>query len=293
MRAIDIFEAKDRPLISFEFFPPRDEAAAQKFEMAIDSLAELEPDFVTVTFGAGGSTKEGSYQLVDKLKNEKGLPTVAYIAGYGLGPDEITSVLDGYKGLGIETVFVIRGDKPHGDDAFKPHPESMSYASDMISFIRERYDFCLGAAGYPEGHIEAQSKDKDLEYLKLKVDNGAEYVVSQYAYIEGCFTDFVSRARAIGIDVPILPGIMPVYSIKMTQNLARICGTTITGEVSRGLGKLPADDKDALLNFGIDLATEQCRHLLKEGVGGLHFYTMNRARTVTEVINRLKKEGLL
>ncbi|UCD85990.1 MAG: methylenetetrahydrofolate reductase [Deltaproteobacteria bacterium] len=293
MRVIDLLKAKDRPLISLEFFPPRDEKAAQKFENVIDSLAGFKPDFVSVTFGAGGSTKEGSYQLVDKLKNEKGLPTVAYIAGYGLGPDDIVSVLDGYKNLGIETIFVIRGDKPHGDDTFTPHPRSMSHASDMISFIKERYDFCLGAAGYPEGHIEAESKEKDLEYLKLKVDNGAEYIVAQYAYIDSCFADFVSRARAIGIEVPILPGIMPIYTVKMTENLARICGTTITDEINQGLAALPPDDKDAILNFGIDLAVRQCRQLLKEGVAGLHFYTMNRAKMVVEVISRLKKEGSL
>ena len=293
MRVIDLFKAKDRPLISFEFFPPRDEEAAQKFERVIGNLAELKPDFVSVTFGAGGSTKEGSYQLVDKLKNEKGLPTVAYLAGYGLGPDDIVSVLDGYKNLGIETIFVIRGDKPHGGDTFTPHPQSMPHATDMISFIKERYDFCLGAAGYPEGHIEGESKEKDLEYLKLKVDNGAEYVVSQYAYIEGCFFDFVSRARAIGIEVPILPGIMPIYTVKMTENLARICGTTITDEITQGLAKVSPDDKEAILNFGIDFATQQCRQLLKEGVAGLHFYTMNRAKTVVKIINRLKKEGAL
>jgi len=293
MRASDLFKKAGRPLISFEFFPPRDDKAAARFETVIEKLAELKPDFVTVTFGAGGSTTEGSYQLVDKLKNEKGLPTIAYIAGYGLGPDDIVSALDAYKKLGVETIFVIRGDEPHGVDDFSPHPDSMDYASEMIAFIKERYDFCLGCAGYPEGHVEAESLEKDLEYVKLKVDNGAEYIVSQYAYDDSFFPAFVERVRGLGVEVPILPGVMPIYTIKMTQNLARICGTTITDEINNALAAVSPDDKQTVIDYGIKLATEQCRQLLKQGVAGLHFYTMNRADTVVEVINRLKKEDAL
>ncbi len=293
MRVSNLLKNNDRPLISFEFFPPRDDEAMKKFDKVIDELAELGPDFVSVTFGAGGSTKEGSHQLVDVLVNQKGLPTVAYLAGYGLGPDAIVSVLDGFKGLGIETVFVIRGDEPHGDDGFKPHPESMTYASELIAFIKERYDFCLGAAGYPEGHLEAESKERDLEVLKLKVDQGAEYVVSQFVYDAKLFFDFAERAHALGIEVPILPGVMPIYSEKMTQNLARICGATITAPVARGLAEASARGKEAVLDFGIEVATDQCRELLKGGVAGLHFYVMNRAATVAEVLRRLREEGLL
>ena len=293
MHVTDLIQRIDRPLISFEFSPPRCEKAAEKFNGIIDNLSECKPDFVSVTFGAGGSTKEGSYQLVDQLKNEKGLPTVAYIAGYGLGPGEIIEVLDGYKRLGIETIFVIRGDAPQGNDDFKPHPETMHYASDMLAFVNERYDFCTGAAGYPEGHVDAVSVEKDLEYLKLKVDNGAQFVISQYVYDVAYYADFIKRARAIGINVPILAGVMPIYTEKMTRILSRICGTTITSEINEGLAALPADDKQAVLDFGIDVATAQCRQLLDHGVDGLHFYTMGRSKTVIEVIRRLKVEGLL
>ena len=166
MRVSSLYENSKKPVISMEFFPPRDEKAAGKFGVTIDNLSELKPDYLSVTFGAGGSDREGSYQTVKNLMHKK-LPTVAYIAGLGLGPDEITNILDRYKDLGVETIFVIRGDKPR-DDNYTPHPDSFSYASEMLGFIKERYDFTLGCAGYPEGHIEAESLEKDIEFLKLK-----------------------------------------------------------------------------------------------------------------------------
>ncbi len=286
-------EKKGQPVISFEFSRAKTEKAALNLDKAIDILAKHKPDYVSVTFGAGGSTRGGSFQLVEKFKNEKKLNVVAYIAGVGLGPDDLISVLDNFKNLGVETVFVIRGDEPQGDAEFKPHPDSMKYASDLLFFIKERYDFCLGAAGYPEGHLEAVSKEKDIEYLKLKEKNGAEYIVAQYFYDNSFFYDYVERCRAAGITVPIIPGIMPIYGVKMMEILSKVCGTTITDEIHNGLAKISPDDKNGILEFGIDLATQQCRDLLNHGVQGLHFYTMNRAKTVDTILSRLRSEGLL
>ena len=169
MKVTDIWNASPKPTVSFELFPARSEKAAESLEKAINALAALEPDFVSVTFGAGGSTREGSRQLVQKLKHEKGLETIAYFAGYGLGPEDVTAVLDSYQAIGVESILVVRGDPPH-DKAFEPHPDCMAHASDLMAFVRPRYDFCIGVAGYPEGHIDAPSKEKDLEFLKLKVD---------------------------------------------------------------------------------------------------------------------------
>ena len=291
MRVTSLYESK-KPVISMEFFPPRNEKAAETFGTTIANLAALKPDYMSITFGAGGSTRDGSYQTVKKVMIDTNLPTVAYIAGFGLRPNEITAVLDKYKDLGIETIFVIRGDKPKDDD-FIPHPDSFSYASDMIAFIKERYDFTLGCAGYPEGHLEAENLEKDIEYLKLKVDNGAEYVVAQYFYDNNYFFEYIKKCRAIGIHVPIIPGIMPVYTLKMTNMLSNICGTKIVDKLKRQLDAVDADDKDAVLNMGINFAVEQCKGLLKEGVAGLHFYTMDRSKSTAEIINRLKKENLL
>ena len=293
MRVTELWSSRRKPTISFELFPPRSPKGAEKLENTIDELAGLKPDFVSVTFGAGGSTREGSRQLVEKLKNEKKLEVMAYFACYGLGPDDINAVLDNYQALGVENVLAVRGDLPREQENFEPHPDSFPHASDLIAFIRPRYSFCLGAAGYPEGHIDCQSKDKDIEYLKLKVDNGAEYIISNYFYDNKYFFDFLERCRAIGIDVPILPGVMPIYSVKMMEMLAGMCGATISNEVRQGIASLPEGDKEALVNFGIEFAVGQCKELLKDTVPGLHFYTMDLSKSAVGIINRLRTDGLL
>lgn len=293
MKVTDIWTSGGKPTFSFELFPARTPKAADNLERAIDALAAMGPDFVSVTFGAGGSTREGSRQLIEKLKNEKGLEVVAYFACYGLGPEDMAAVLDSYRDLGLENILAVRGDPPRELEGFEPHPKSLPHASDLISFIRPRYTFCLGAAGYPEGHIEAESKEKDLEYLKLKVDNGAEYIISNYFYDNRYFFDFTERCAAAGITVPILPGVMPIYSVKMMEMLANLCGATITDEIRAGIGRLPEGDKDALLAFGIEFAVGQCRELLEAGVPGLHLYTMDRSRSAVGIIEQLRRERLL
>jgi len=293
MKITELWNSRQQPTVSFELFPPRSPKAAEKLEKTIDILAALKPDFISVTFGAGGSTREGSRQLVEKLKNEKMLEVMAYFAGYGLGPEDISAVLDDYQALGMENVLVVRGDIPREQDNFKPHPESFAHACDIIAFIQPQYSFCLGAAGYPEGHIDSESKDKDIEYLKLKVENGAEYIISNYFYDNKYFFDFMERCRSIGISVPILPGVMPIYSVKMMEMLAGMCGATITNEVRQGIASLPEGDKEALVNFGIDFAAGQCKELLKAGVPGLHFYTMDLSRSVVGILNRLRNDELL
>ena len=291
MRVSELYQHK-QPVISMEFFPPRNQAASEKFGGLIDTLSCLNPDYLSITFGAGGSTKDGSYQTVKELMVKKNLPTVAYIAGYGLGLDAVREVLDQYRDLGVETIFVIRGDKPTTDD-LAPHPGSFSYASELISFIKAHYDFTLGCAGYPEGHIQAESLDTDIQYLKQKIENGAEYVVTQYFYDNDYFFNYMKKCKDQGINVPIIPGIMPIYSIKMTRMLSEICGSSLTEELDKKLAALDPEDNDGVINLGIELATEQCRGLLKKGVPGLHFYTMDRSRSTVEIINQLRREHLL
>ncbi len=286
----DIWTNRTTPTISFEFFPAHDEKATQKLDKVIDTLAALEPDFVSVTFGAGGSTREGSYQLVEKLKWDKKLEVLPYVAAYGLGQEELVSVLENYQQLGIENVFCVRGDHPEAED-FVPQPDSLTHASDFLSFVGERYDFIKGAAGYPEGHKEAVNLDQDLEYLQLKVKQGAEFIITQYCYDNRIFFDFVERCRSIGIHVPIVAGIMPIYSIKMMENLATLCGATIPQFLQEKLALLPADDKEAVPNFGIQFVLEQCHELMSHGVEGLHFYTMDRAKTIEQVVKQLRFEG--
>lgn len=280
--------------VSFEFFPPKSEKAEVNLGKAIDKLLKLGPDFVSVTFGAGGLTREGSHQLVSKLKLDKGFEKVLpYMACYGLGPDDLKRILDKYKELGIDTIFAVRGDRPQGIDNFTEHPESLAHASDFLSFIRTNYDFTLGAAGYPEGHVEAKSIEEDIKYLKLKVENGARFIISQYFYDNSFYFDFVQRCREADITVPIVAGVMPIYNVKLLENLASLCGATITEEVKEELANISPEDKSAVSDFGIEFATKQCRELLEKGASGLHFYTMNRSKSVLEIINRLREEKVL
>ena len=294
MKVADLYnQAGDKPVISFEFSRAKTEKAAENLEKTLDLLAETKHDYMSVTFGAGGSTRDGSYELIDKIKNDRGLNVVGYIAGVGLGPDEMAEVLDKFKSQGLETVFVIQGDEPQGEAGFTSHPDALSHASDMLKFIKERYDFCQGAAGYPEGHIHAESLDKDIEYAKLKQDNGAQYLMAQFFYDNQYYYDYVERCRAAGITIPIIPGIMPIYTVKLLEILAGVCGSTIPEDVRKKLDSIPADDKAGVVQFGIELATQQCRDLLKHGVPGLHFYTMNRGKSVHAIITTLQSEGLL
>jgi methylenetetrahydrofolate reductase (NADPH) len=196
MKITEIWNTREKPTISFELFPPRSEKAAKNLKVAIDNLAGLNPDFVAVTFGAGGSTREGSQKLLEKLKLELGLHVIAYFACYGLNPEDIVDVLNRYRDLGIENILAVRGDTPH-DDSFVPHPDSLTYASDLVAFIRPKYDFSIGVAGYPEGHIDAPSLEKDIEYLKLKVDHGAEYIITNYFYDNDFYFNYIERCRRL------------------------------------------------------------------------------------------------
>lgn len=292
MQVEQIYEQLKRPVVSFEFFPPRDEKAQSAFDTVVEELAPLKPDYVSVTFGAGGSTRDGSYQTVKHLIADANLPVVAYVAGYGLAPETISEVLGRYQAIGIETIFAIRGDEPR-ESGFVAHPDSFTHASDLIKFIAGRHDFSLGCAGYPEGHVQAESLEKDIEYLRLKVDSGARYVVTQYFYDNAFYFDFVEKCRAAGITVPIVPGIMPVYTLKMTRMLSKVCGSSIPASMETVLASLAEAPPEAVVDFGIEKAVEQCRGLLAKGVPGLHFYTMNRGRSTREIVSRLRHDGLL
>ncbi len=293
MRLPDMWEDREGPTISFEVFPAKTEKGRGKLLKVIDKLCTLAPNFISVTFGAGGSTREGSYELVKVLKQKKGLDVLPYFACVGLGPDQIVSVIDAYRELGVTSLLAVRGDVPLDIEAFEAHPDSLAHASDLILFLQSKYNLSIGAAGYPEGHIAQQSKEKDLEFLKLKVDCGAEFIIANYCYNTATFFDFVKNARKTGIDVPIVPGIMPIFNVKTMRHLAGLCGATITKEIEDALLALREGDKGALSDFGIEFATRQCRELVEFGVPALHFYTMNKSKAVKGIVGNLRAEGLL
>jgi len=292
MKITDLWKPGNKPTVAFELFPAKTAKAEESLTKTINVVAGLKPDFATVTFGAGGSTREGSRQLASRLKREKGLEVIAYFAGFGLGPEEITSVLEGYAGIGVENILVVRGDPPR-DPTFRPHPGSLVYASELLEFIRPRFSFCLGAAGYPEGHIQAATLEEDLDFLQRKVDRGAEYIITNYFYDNRFFFHYLDRCKARRIGVPIVPGIMPIYSIKMMETLAETCGASIPQSLRKELAGLPGDNKQAVIEFGIGFALRQCRELLAAGVPGVLFYTMDRWESASEIVGRLRSEGVL
>ncbi|MBN1354637.1 methylenetetrahydrofolate reductase [bacterium] len=289
----DLWIGRSNPTLSFEFFPPRDEAAAARLWESLPDLVALKPDFMSVTFGAGGSTRDGSRQLVRLLKETSDIEVVAYVAAYGLSPDDLAVVLRDYRELGVESLLCVRGDKPREMIDYTPHPESLSYACDLIAHIRGRYNFDMGVAGYPEGHIEAESIESDLEFLSYKVQLGACYIISQFFYDNKFFFRFVERCRSAGITVPILAGIMPIYNLKLLENLAGFCGATIPGTLQSELAKIPPDDKKTLSEFGVQFAVKQCRDLAAFGIDGLHIYTMNRPRSTKRIVDILRSENVL
>ena len=291
MKLTDRWTPGNAPSLSFEFFPARTEKARTNQLFAMGKAVEVQPDFVSVTFGAGGSTRQGSRLLVEALQ-DRSLEVLAYFSCYGLGPRDILGALGDYRELGVDNVLAVRGDIPRDDPGFAPHPDALPHASDLLSFMGQHFDFCVGAAGYPEGHVEAESLERDLDFLKLKVERGARFVITNYTYDNRHYFDFVERARAAGIQVPIVPGVMPIFSVKMMRNLARLCGASIPAELDAGLAALPDNPKE-VLDFGVEYAIRACAELLDAGVPGLHFYTMNRMKGPARIVAALRGDGLL
>ncbi|MQG76069.1 MAG: methylenetetrahydrofolate reductase [NAD(P)H] [SAR202 cluster bacterium] len=280
------------PSFSFEFFPPKTDEAFDTLVETIRELQKLHPTFVSVTYGAGGSTRRRTVDVVAKAKRELGQESMAHLTCVGSTEDELRDVLDELKAQGIENVLPLRGDPPAGTDVFEKTPGGFGYANELVSFIKKNYDFCLGVAGYPEGHQEADDFDTDLANLKLKVDAGADFVVTQMFFDNHFYFDFVEQARAIGIDVPLIPGIMPILNVEQIKRFTRMCGASIPEELLERLEAIK-EDADAVRQCGVEHAAKQCRELLEGGAPGIHFYTLNRSTSTRDIFENLKAVGAL
>ncbi len=278
---------QERPLFSFEFFPPKDDRGVDALFDTVANLKALGPAFVSVTYGAGGSTREKTVAITQRIKREARIEAMAHLTCVGHSRDEIGALLDEYEEAGIENIMALRGDPPRGDTTFVPHPQGFSHANELIAFIRRRKDFCIGGAGYPEVHPEAPSAEEDLANLKRKIDAGADFVVTQLFFDERDYFDFVSRARSQGIVTPIVPGVMPITNTAQIKRFTQMCGATIPAPL---LAKLDAvtGDADAVIEVGIEHATRQCRALLQGGAPGIHFYTLNRSLSTRKILANLK-----
>jgi methylenetetrahydrofolate reductase (NADPH) len=291
MRIRSLFDS-GAPVISFEFFPPKTEKAESQLQKALGKLRELQPSFVSVTYGAGGTTRERTVDLVCQIKNELGIEAMAHLTCVGARQEEIAEVLIRLEQGGIDNVLALRGDPPQGETQFVVTEGGFEYASELTAFIREQFQFCLGGACYPEGHVESPDREHDLAHLKSKVVAGSDFLVTQLFFDAQTYFDFVQRARALQIQVPIVPGIMPVTNVDQLERFTSMCGAAIPEELRQRLEKVRTD-AEAVREVGIDHATKQCTALLEGGAPGIHFYTLNRSPSTRAIYTNLKERGLV
>ena len=277
-----------RPCFSFEFFPPKTAAGVTELYQTVRELATLEPGYVSVTYGAGGSTRELTIDLVSTIKKETGIEAMAHLTCVGHSRAELREILGRFADAGMENLLPLRGDPPKGEDAFVRPTDGFAYASELTAFIREeKFGFCLGGACYPEGHLESESRESDLQHLKQKVTAGVDFLITQVFFDNAFYFHFVERARAAGITRPIVPGIMPITNFAQIDRITRMCGATIPMRLRLALERCK-DDPEALLQLGVAHATLQCVELLERGAPGVHFYTLNRSRASKMIVAALQ-----
>jgi methylenetetrahydrofolate reductase (NADPH) len=272
--------------LSIEFFPPKTADGVKKLMEEAAILAELTPSFCSVTYGAAGSTRDTTVEMVERLHRERGLDVMCHLTVTGQSKDEIRGVLSDLKRRGIENIIALRGDPPRGVEEWTPHPDGFLYSVDLVNEARAHEWFSIAVAGFPETHPQAESPESDLRYLKEKVDAGADVVITQLFYDNEDFYRYVEDVRALGVTVPIVPGVFPVLSADQTRRFTQFCGSKIPPRLDALLNKVAGDD-EATIRMGIDYATEQVEGLLEFGVPGVHFYAMNRSRSVTAILDNL------
>lgn len=277
----------EKPFISLEFFPPKERSDWPAFYRVADRLRAVNPLFVSVTYGAGGSTQANTLEIVTHLKKELSLEPMAHLTCVGATEEGIVGFLDDLAAIGVDNVLALRGDPPQEKDMQFPDSKDYAFASDLVSFIRKRdRNIGIGVAGYPEGHPEATSLEEDMKFLKYKLDQGGDFIVTQLFFDNDLYWDFVRRARAIGIEKPIIPGIMPIFSLKVIKKVLSLCGASMPAGFPEELEK--AQEKggaEAVQALGIRHAREQIRGLLSGGVPGIHLYTLNRDDACLELLD--------
>ena len=285
MKIAEIYK-QGKPTFSFEFFPPKTDAGEAKLFETVKHLKELGPSFVSVTYGAMGTTRDNTVRIVEKIKTDIDLEAAAHLTCVSHTREEIEQVLEELQSKGVENIVALRGDPPQGETEFKPVPNGFRHASELVHFIRQhpRFSkvFSLAVAGYPEGHVECKDKEKDLEHLKHKVDQGADVIITQLFFINRDFFDFVERARKVGITLPIVPGIMPISNGKQIQRFSEMCGAVIPQDMKEAIAKY-GEDQPAVEAYGIDYTSRQCEELLDFGVPGIHFYTLNKSNATRQI----------
>lgn len=291
MKIRDLFQNKPR-VLSFELFPPKRDGNLEGLFQTVEELKKLWPDYISITYGAGGSTRDMTYDIAVRLKQVGTLPLMHFTC-VGHSRSEIKRLLEKVKSAGIENLLALRGDPPKGETAFFPAPDGFRYANELVQFIRSQgFDFCLGVAGYPEGHPEAKSKDEDLLNLKRKVEYGGQFIVTQLFFDNRDYFEFVEKIRKIGVSAPVQPGIWLLTDYVQIEKICHLSGAKYP-QALKELVEPIKGDKDKVAKVGIEYATRQCEELLRNGAPGIHFYVMNKSLSVSAVLENLKAKGLV
>ncbi len=287
VRIDEILAAADEPVFSFEFFPPKTDEGERNLRATLAQLRALDPDFVSVTYGAAGSTRSRTLEVTKWLKQELRIEAMAHLSCVGATRDQLRAILAELDAAGIENVLALRGDPPRGETEWTPHPGGLEYSTELVTLIQADYPFSVGAACFPEVHPEAPDMAHDLRYLREKVRAGASFLITQLFFDNELYFRFVDEARAWGIDVPLIPGIMPITDVKQIKTITGLCGAYIPEELLEQL-ELRGADPGGVLELGVSYATLQCAELLARGAPGIHFYTLNRSPATRAILSALK-----
>ena len=288
MKISDLF-ASGKRLFSFEFFPPKTEAGAANLARAIHDLRDLCPDFVSVTYGAGGSTRDRTVDLVTRIQHEEGMRAMAHLTAVSASREQVATIVDDLVANGIENMIPLRGDPPADATDFVQPADGFLHASDLVTFIRQRHGkrLCLAGAGYPEGHPQCRDLERDMENLVVKVRAGIDFIITQLFFDNRHYFNFVERARKAGITIPIVPGIMPITDAAQIERITRMCGATVPPLLRAELDRR-RDDATATMQLGLAQATAQCIGLLAGGAPGIHFYTLNQSPATRMILTALR-----
>jgi methylenetetrahydrofolate reductase (NADPH) len=289
IRDIHATAAGKRPVISFEFFPPKTEEGDRALlEKTIPALMRLRPDYCSVTYGAGGSTREKTLGIVDQIQRKHGLTAMAHLTCVNSTKEQLGEVIEQARSLGIKNILALRGDPPGGTGEFRTTQGGFEFSYQLVRFLRELGGFSIGTAGFPEGHIACkEGKQVDWHRLKAKIDEGADFVLTQLFFDNADFLEFRDHlVKKLGVTVPICPGVLPILSAAQIKRFTTMCGAKMPTTLVARLNEM-AEDDEAATGYGIEYATRQCEELLREGVPGIHFYTLNKARSTTEVLKNL------
>jgi methylenetetrahydrofolate reductase (NADPH) len=290
MKIRDLFQSQPQTF-SFEFFPPKTPQDVEDLFARARELQPLGPSFISVTYGAGGTTRRHTIDLVCRFQEELGLIAMAHLTCVGHSQAELRQILAELRARGIDNIMCLRGDPPRGQSNFVPAPDGFTYGAELVTLARSLGDFCIGVAGYPEAHPESVDKQRDLEHLHAKVACGADFVTTQLFFDNRDYVDFCARARRIGITTRLIPGIMPITNYRQIVRFATMCGATIPAELHRRLAPV-ADDPQAVLDIGVEWAWRQCEDLLAGGAPGIHFYTLNRSLATQRIFARLRQSSV-